>query len=261
MAEEKKSFLLYSDLIHTVGKLPDETAGKLLKHLLLYVNDKNPETNDILVQVVFEPIKQQLKRDLQKWKGIKVEKSEAGKIGNLKRWNNDLYEDFKTKKITIKEAFKIAEDRKTSQPDRTRSHPIAKIAVNDNVNVNVNDNVIKKENKQKTACAEKEALFFNFWETYDKSRNKEKVKTKFFKLKNQEIEKIFETLPDYVKSTPDKKFRKDPLTYLNQKTFEDEIITNTGQTGNQSKGVQARLRENIENSKLRGTEPVDWSLL
>ena len=119
----------------------------------------------------------------------------------------------------------------------------------------------KRVNKEKTACAEKEALFFNFWETYDKSRNKEKVKTKFFKLKNQEIEKIFETLPAYVKSTPDKKFRKDPLTYLNQKTFEDEIIANTGQTGNQSKGVQARLRENIENSKLRGTEPVDWSLL
>jgi len=119
----------------------------------------------------------------------------------------------------------------------------------------------KRVNKEKTACAEKEALFFNFWETYDKSRNKEKVKNKFFKLKNEEIEKIFETLPAYVKSTPDKKYRKDPLTYLNQKTFEDEIITNPSQTGNQSKGVQARLRENIENSNLRGTEPVDWSLL
>ena len=261
MADNKKGFVLYADINQTLKHLTNEQAGELFKHLLSYVNDENPVTENPIVKIAFEPIKQQLKRDLQKWKGIKVEKSEAGKIGNLKRWNSDLYEDFKTKKITIKEAFKIAEDRKTSQPDRTRSHPIAKIAVNDNVNVNVNDNVIKKENKQKTACAEKEALFFNFWETYDKSRNKEKVKTKFFKLKNQEIEKIFETLPAYVKSTPDKKFRKDPLTYLNQKTFEDEIITNTGQTGNQSKGVQARLRENIENSKLRGSEPVDWSLL
>ena len=242
MAEEKKSFLLYSDLIHTVGKLPDETAGKLLKHLLLYVNDKNPETNDILVQVVFEPIKQQLKRDLQKWKGIKVEKSEAGK---------------KSAEARKKQATNLTKSTSVKSVEQTSTK--STVTVNSNSNSNSNSNI--KENKQKTACAEKEALFFNFWETYDKSRNKEKVKTKFFKLKNQEIEKIFETLPAYVKSTPDKKFRKDPLTYLNQKTFEDEIITNTGQTGNQSKGVQARLRENIENSKLRGTEPVDWSLL
>jgi hypothetical protein len=38
----------------------------------------------------------------------------------------------------------------------------------------------------------------------------------------KEIDKIFETLPFYLKSTPDIKFRKNPTTYLNQRTWEDE---------------------------------------
>jgi hypothetical protein len=32
----------------------------------------------------------------------------------------------------------------------------------------------------------------------------------------------------YVASTPDKQFRKDPLTYLNQKAWNDEIIFRNG---------------------------------
>ena len=48
MADNKKSFLLYCDLLHTVKKLNDEQAGKLFKHVLEYVNDLNPETEDII---------------------------------------------------------------------------------------------------------------------------------------------------------------------------------------------------------------------
>lgn len=58
--EDKSSFLLYCDIIHMVIKLPDDKAGKLFKQLLEYVNDKNPETDDMIVQIAFEPIKQQI---------------------------------------------------------------------------------------------------------------------------------------------------------------------------------------------------------
>lgn len=82
MAKDKKSFLLYVDLIHTVEKLTDEQAGKLFKHALRYVNDKNPES-DQFTEVVFEPIKQTLKRDLEKYEGIRQRNSENAK----KRWD------------------------------------------------------------------------------------------------------------------------------------------------------------------------------
>jgi hypothetical protein len=112
MAKDKKSFILYSDIIHTVEKLNDSDAGQLLKHLLRYVNDQNPITDNTLVEIAFEPIKQQLKRDLVKFEDVKVKRSEAGKAGANKRWQE------------------IANANKGKQT-------ITKIAVNDNDNVNV----------------------------------------------------------------------------------------------------------------------------
>ena len=91
MAQDKKSFLLYCDIIHTVNKLPDEKAGKLLKHILAYVNDQNPETDDVLIDIAFEPIKQSLKRDLKKY-----ENKCAQNTDNIrKRWdkkNTNVYD-------------------------------------------------------------------------------------------------------------------------------------------------------------------------
>ena len=46
MAENKKSFLLYCDIIHTIQQLSDEQAGNLFKHILQYVNDENPSTDE-----------------------------------------------------------------------------------------------------------------------------------------------------------------------------------------------------------------------
>ena len=70
MADNKKSFLLYVDLIHTVNQLPDDKAGQLFKHILSYVNDQDPQTDDLITKISFEPIKQQLKRDLKKYENI-----------------------------------------------------------------------------------------------------------------------------------------------------------------------------------------------
>lgn len=142
MAEDKKSFLLYTDLIHTVNKMPNDKAGELFKHILSYVNDLNPETEDLIIQLTFEPIKQQLKRDLLKYKESIIDKSNAGKLGNLKRWHKDLYDKVINNKLELDKALNIAESRKVSHTDNVQSQPIAEIAVNDNVNVNVNVNDI-----------------------------------------------------------------------------------------------------------------------
>ena len=114
MAEEKKGFILYSDIIHTIEKLTNEQAGVLFKHILKYVNDENPECKDLITEIAFEPIKQSLKRDLLKWDDKKQKRSEAGVAGATKRWQN------------------IANDSK-------RIKPMANIAVSVNDNVNVKD--------------------------------------------------------------------------------------------------------------------------
>lgn len=112
MAKDKKSFILYVDQKDLWNKLPDDIAGKLIKHIYSYVSDENPKSDDLIVEIAFEPIKQQLKRDLKLFEEKRIKRSEAGLAGASKRWQP------------------IANDGK-------RINGIAKIAVNVNDNVNV----------------------------------------------------------------------------------------------------------------------------
>ena len=125
--EGKKSFILYADLIHTVNKLPNEMAGKLFKVILDYVNDKNPdiEAMDFILQIAFEPIRQQLKRDLQHWSNVKKVRAENGRKGGLAKKAN----------------AKLAKQN-LAKGSNTKQH-LANVAVNVNDTVNVND--IKKK--------------------------------------------------------------------------------------------------------------------
>jgi len=81
MAKNKESFILYSNIIHTISKLSDEQSGKLFKIILEYVNDKDPVVDDLLLQIAFEPIKQKLKEDLKKWEAICKRNSDNGLKG------------------------------------------------------------------------------------------------------------------------------------------------------------------------------------
>ena len=78
MAENKKSFVLYTDWINTIEELDDIDAGILIKHIFRYVNDQSPETENKMVRLVFAQIKQQLKRDLEKYEGKRKQWKEAG---------------------------------------------------------------------------------------------------------------------------------------------------------------------------------------
>lgn len=85
MADNKNTFLLYTDIHHTVKKLSDVQAGQLFKHILGYVNDENPELKDFILEIAFEPIKQNLKRHLRKYEEIREKYSKAGKASAAKR--------------------------------------------------------------------------------------------------------------------------------------------------------------------------------
>jgi predicted small metal-binding protein len=88
MAENKKGFILYADQKELFTQLSDELAGKLIKHIFRYVNDENPVSEDVIINIAFTPIKQHLKRDLDKFNETKERRSKAGKIGMANRWQN-----------------------------------------------------------------------------------------------------------------------------------------------------------------------------
>lgn len=127
MAENKKSFLLYTDIHFTLKRLTDEQAGKLFKIILAYVNDENPESDDPLIAIAFEPIKQSLKRDLRKYEIIREKRILAGKASANKR-------------------------QQVSTSVEQDEHMLTHSTVNDSVSVsdNVNDNgsVIKNRRRK-----------------------------------------------------------------------------------------------------------------
>lgn len=129
MADSKKSVILYCDLIHTIEKMDNETAGEFFKHYLRYVNDLKPKTENLLVELTFESVKQNLKRDLNRWDSIKLKRVEAGRIGGKKR-----AERFKQNQANVASA-KILKQNQANQ------------AVNGNVNVNDNVNVINNKDE------------------------------------------------------------------------------------------------------------------
>ena len=70
----------------------------------------------------------------------------------------------------------------------------------------------------------KELRFDTWWKLYDLKVGKDTCFKKWVKLSLDEIDACIAATPAYVAATPDKQFRKRPLTYLNQKAWNDEII-------------------------------------
>jgi hypothetical protein len=202
MAEDKKSFLLYADEYHTVKKLSDEQAGRLFKHILKYVNDENPITDDVIVDLVFEHIKQQLKRDLRKYESIKEKRSQAGKISA----------DKKQQVLTSVELAKQSQQVLTSVPVNVTGN--GNVTVTDTVNDTVNEEINKRI-----------VSFDSFWDKYEKDEDRIQCEVIWMQLSNEEREECIKIIPAYVESTPDKAFRKSPKSYLKNKSWKNEIIT------------------------------------
>ena len=159
MAENKKSFVLYSDSKSIIDLLTNEQAGLLLKTLFAYVNDENPKIDDSIA-LVFEMIKLQLKRDLKKWEQTKEGRSAAGKASA--------------------EAKRLAKLNDQYSLNSTNVDFVQQTSTNSTVNVSVNDSVsvILKE-KEINAEFYNELLISESWIEVNAKNNRttpEKVK-------------------------------------------------------------------------------------
>lgn len=132
MAKDKKSFILYTDLIHVVEKLvikdrenKTNYGGELFLHILKYVNDLEPIAVDFIIEMAFEPIRLSLKRDLTKYSQyIEKQRVNGKKGGRPKKKPN-------------------ANPQKPKETQPFLKKPKKADSVSDSVNVNVNE--IKKE--------------------------------------------------------------------------------------------------------------------
>ncbi|TDX83954.1 DUF6291 domain-containing protein [Epilithonimonas xixisoli] len=150
MAENKNSFIIYTDWKQDFEFLTDEEAGKLIKHLLRFASDENPtiENEDRLLQFAAQKMKAVMKKDLKKYEAVIQKRSEAGKKGGVNSGKS-----------------------RTSKQDEANKANASTPKQNERVNDNVNDNVIllKKETKyvvdDEAENVEKISEFKNFLKT------------------------------------------------------------------------------------------------
>lgn len=133
MADNKKSFVLYADLISVVKKLVEADrinktnyAGELFLIILEYVNDLNPIPVDFITELAFEPIKLQLKRDLVKWSEFREKQSVNGARGGRPK----------------KDLVNIENPKNPSLNLESQKSLNVNVSVNDNVNANESVSVI-----------------------------------------------------------------------------------------------------------------------
>ncbi len=194
MSKNKKSFLIHIDSLDVLDDLTNEQAGELFNAIRSHQIGEEIELHGV-VRIAFSPFKNQFKRDDEKYQMTCKRRAEAGSLGGKQKVANAS---------KCKQTIANVADNKTKNKNKTK---------------NDSDNEIKELSR-----------FAEFWNLYGKKTDSKKCEAKFKKLTKAQVDLIFEKLPAYVKSTPDKQYRKNPITWLNNESWNDEIQLPTGQT-------------------------------
>lgn len=196
MELKRNSFVFYASFWDAIKELPKDIQTEVISSIVEYglYGEIHVQLSTVS-RALFTLIRPQLDANFTRYEnGVKG--AEYGKLGGRPPKNNN-----------------------TNNPEITPKKPQENPKVTPNVNVNENDNVNENENK----CI---YSFEEFWEDYEKKvGEKNKIAKKWEALKEEERLLIKEHVKSYKLSTPDKKFRKNPETYLNNKSWLDEIIT------------------------------------
>lgn len=74
------------------------------------------------------------------------------------------------------------------------------------------------------SISQKKAEFEHWWSLYDLKKGRAKCLAKWLRLSDVERSLCIANTPKYVASTPNKQYRKHPLTYLNGECWNDEVV-------------------------------------
>lgn len=142
---------------------------------------------------------------------IEQQKTTKNRLIRVLNWEN-----YQTKKIKEQQFEQQVNNKRTTTEQQLNTNNKLKELNNDN-------NEISKVSVG--------VDFDFFWNDYDKKvGDKIKIKKKWDKLSENDQNLILDHIPQYKISQPDKAYRKNPETYLNNKSWLDEIITKN-QTG------------------------------
>lgn len=181
---------------------------------------------------------------LQHQKGHLTEKAIKITVPNV---SNDVLSKFTVDENGhyFNERLEVERDKRLQHSEKQRQRALdgwkKRKAMQSDGNATANATALPLENRNENENISDNAIeiikgipFEEFWNLYDKKvGDKRKVQKKWKKLKESDHEEILNYLPKYIQSQPDKKFRKNPETFLNNESWKDELIFETKQNGNE----------------------------
>lgn len=197
----KDSVIIYRSFYEALTRLPDSDFAAIFRAIIEYgLNEVEKEIPEHLMPfyILIQPqIKANVKRHSDGMKG-----AEYGlKGGRPKKYENTTEEKNPIPLLKKTPVGLLSETPKEKEKE------------------NVKEKVKVKENAK-----ENNIPFADFWNLYDKKINAKKSEEKWNKLTDAERILIMDYLPKYKLSKPDKQYRKNPDTFLNNKSWNDEII-------------------------------------
>jgi len=200
MSKDPAVLFYTSDFLSGTFTMTDEQVGKYMR-LLCLQHQKGKLTEKDMLSICKA-------YDVEIWDKFKVEDGlyyndrMLNETVRRQKFSESRRNNAKsTKKESTSEAY--AKHMETENENRT-------ITINENINID----------------------FDWFWNDYDKKvGDKQKLKKKWIKLTDEERQNAMNYLELYKQSVPDKQFRKNPETFLNNKSWNDEIIRTTPNIG------------------------------
>lgn len=198
----KGGLILYEQQYEAIRDLSLMDKGLLLDVVFQYhMNGIIPQDLPPMVKMAFSFIRTSIDIDKNKY----LKKCAQNRENAAKRWDADN-----------------ADASDGMQSDATDAN-------NNNSNYKLNTDINKKElintsNDESNDSQDTDLLDFDrVWELYQKKGNKKTSLSKWNKLSVSKKRLALSHIPLYVQATPNKKFRKNFETYLNQEVWNDEL--------------------------------------
>lgn len=95
-----------------------------------------------------------------------------------------------------------------------------------------------------------------FWDLYDYKKNKSDCLAKWHSMTNEERQLTMDNLDSYIKSTPNKAYRKYPLNYLENECWNDEIVLVDKEIAHNTNDKNTNHSNNVFSASHKEFEPI-----
>lgn len=224
--DEKKSFVFYDEWFEYLEDLDAEELASFVENLRRLRSGDETNESSKAVRLLLKMVRQQLRRDADKYEKVKEKRTESLKKANRAKANA----------TADAQNLQMQENFCECTQDFANAVQMGAVNVNDNVNDNVNGSLLRKDINTPpisplkgdgcTGERVKEEGFEEFWKLYPRKVDKKKARTAWNKIPHKLYQCIFSNIVTMAASEEWRKgggrYVPHPSTYLNGARWEDE---------------------------------------